>query len=40
MANLMTTSSCFAGIGQAVNNGGYAQMNMLTFIILWWALKW
>jgi len=39
-ASLMTTSSCFSGISQVVNNGSFAQMNMLTFVILGWVFKW
>jgi hypothetical protein len=39
-ASLMTTSSCFPGISQVVNNGSFAQMNMLTFMILGWVFKW
>jgi tRNA(Phe) wybutosine-synthesizing methylase Tyw3 len=39
-ANLMTTSSCFSGISQVVNNGSYAQMNMLTYTIMGWVFKW
>ena len=39
-ANLMNTSSCFSGISQVVNNGSYAQMNMLNFMIVGWVFKW
>jgi hypothetical protein len=39
-ASLMTTSSCFPGFGQVVNNGSYAQMDMLTFMILGRVFKW